>query len=77
MSGKLKMIMMACYLLSAGALITANGAIAKECYDNNKPFADSSEMRKTNNKFLLGMVIMGPLCIICALLGIFLAIKMP
>jgi hypothetical protein len=77
MSGKLKMIMMACYLLSAGALITANGAIAKECYDNNKPFADSSEMRKTNNKFLLGMVITGPLCIICALLGIVLAIKMP
>ena len=71
------MIMMACYLLSAGALITANGAIAKECYDNNKPFADSSEMRKTNNKFLLGMVITGPLCIICALLGIVLAIKMP
>jgi len=55
--------MMACYLLSAGALITANGAIAKECYDNNKPFADSSNMRKTNNKFLLAMVIMGPICI--------------
>jgi len=77
MSSKLKMVMMACYLLSAGALITANGAIAKECYDNNKPFADSSELRKTNNKFLLYMVIMGPLCIICALLGIVVAIKMP
>ena len=64
------MILMACYLLSAGALITANGAIAKECYDNNTAFADSSELRKTNNKFLLYMVIIGPICIVCALLGI-------
>jgi len=77
MSTKIKMILMACYLLSAGALITANGAIAKECYDNNKPFADSSEIRKTNNKFLLGMVIMGPICIVCALMGIVLAIRIP
>lgn len=77
MSGKIKMIMMACYLLSAGALITANGAIAKECYDNNKPFADSNAIRKQNNKFLLGMVIMGPICIVCALLGILLAIRLP
>jgi hypothetical protein len=75
MSTKIKMILMACYLLSAGALITANGAIAKECYDNNQPFAESSELRKTNNKFLLGMVITGPVCIVCALLGIVLAIK--
>ena len=71
------MILMACYLLSAGALITANGAIAKECYDNNQKFADSSEIRKTNNKFLLYMVIMGPFCIICALLGIVVAVKIP
>jgi hypothetical protein len=77
MSSKIKMILMACYLLSAGALITANGAIAKECYDNNKPFADSSEMRKTNNKFLLSMVIMGPICIVCALLGIVVAVRAP
>jgi len=68
---------MACYLLSAGALITANGAIAKECYDNNKTFADSSELRKTNNKFLLAMVIMGPICILCALMGIVVAIRAP
>ena len=72
----IKMIMMACYLLSAGALITANGAIAKECYDNNKPFADSSDMRKTNKQFLLAMVIMGPICIVCALLGIIAATRM-
>ena len=71
------MILMACYLLSAGALITANGAIAKECYDNNTAFADSSELRKTNNKFLLYMVIIGPICIVCALLGIVVAIKAP
>jgi len=77
MSTKIKMILMACYLLSAGALITANGAIAKECYDNNKPFASSSELRKTNNKFLLAMVIMGPICILCALMGIVLAIRIP
>jgi hypothetical protein len=77
MSTKIKMILMACYLLSAGALITANGAIAKECYDNNKPFADSSELRKTNNKFLLAMVIMGPICILCALMGIVVAIRAP
>jgi hypothetical protein len=77
MSTKIKMILMACYLLSAGALITANGAIAKECYDNNQKFADSSDLRKTNNKFLLGMVITGPICILCALLGIVLAIKAP
>ena len=64
------MILMACYLLSAGALITANGAIAKECYDNNQKFVDSSEIRKTNNKFLLYMVIIGPICILCALMGI-------
>jgi len=75
MSTKIKMILMACYLLSAGALITANGAIAKECYDNNKPFADSSELRKTNNKFLLGMVITGPICMVCALLGLVMAIR--
>jgi hypothetical protein len=75
MSSKVKMILMACYLLSAGALITANGAIAKECYDNNKSFADSNSIRKTNNKFLLGMVITGPVCILCALLGIVVAIK--
>jgi hypothetical protein len=77
MSTKIKMILMACYLLSAGALITANGAIAKECYDNNQTFAESSELRKTNNKFLLSMVIMGPICIVCALLGIVIAIKAP
>ena len=77
MSTKIKMILMACYLLSAGALITANGAIAKECYDSNKDFADSSELRKTNNKFLLAMVIMGPICIVCALLGIVVAIRAP
>jgi hypothetical protein len=77
MSTKIKMILMACYLLSAGALITANGAIAKECYDNNTAFADSSELRKTNNKFLLYMVIIGPICIVCALLGIVVAIKAP
>jgi hypothetical protein len=77
MGSKAKMIMMACYLLSAGALITANGAIAKECYDSNKEFAGNSEIHKTNNKFLLGMVITGPLCIVCAILGILLAIKMP
>jgi len=75
MSTKIKMIMMACYLLSAGALITANGAIAKECYDNNKPFADSSAIRKQNNKFLVHMVIIGPICIVCALLGIFIAVR--
>jgi hypothetical protein len=77
MSTKIKMILMACYLLSAGALITANGAIAKECYDNNKEFADSNAIRKTNNKFLLYMVIIGPICIVCALLGIVVAIKAP
>ena len=77
MSSKLKMVLMACYLLSAGALITANGAIAKECYDNNKDFADSNAIRKTNNKFLLYMVIIGPICIVCALLGIFVAVRMP
>ncbi len=75
MSTKIKMILMACYLLSAGALITANGAIAKECYDNNQPFAESSELRKTNNKFLLSMVIMGPICIVCAILGIVVAAR--
>ena len=69
------MILMACYLLSAGALITANGAIAKECYDNNKSFADSSEIRKKNNEFLLYMVIIGPICILCALLGIFVGAR--
>ena len=77
MSTKIKMILMACYLLSAGALITANGAIAKECYDNNDKFANSSELRKTNNKFLLAMVIMGPICIVCALLGIVIAVRAP
>jgi hypothetical protein len=77
MSTKIKMIMMACYLLSAGALITANGAIAKECYDNNQTFADSSDLRKTNNKFLLYMVIIGPICIVCALLGIVVAVRVP
>jgi hypothetical protein len=77
MSSKIKMIMMACYLLSAGVFITANGAIAKECYDNNQPFADSTDMRKKNNKFLLGMVIMGPLCILCALMGIVIATRIP
>lgn len=71
------MVLMACYLLSAGALITANGAIAKECYDNNQKFADSSDLRKTNNKFLLAMVVMGPICILCALMGVVVAIRIP
>jgi hypothetical protein len=77
MSTKIKMILMACYLLSAGALITANGAIAKECYDANKEFAGNSDIHKTNNKFLLAMVIMGPICILCALMGIVVAIRAP
>ena len=69
------MIFMACYLLSAGALITANGAIAKECYDGNNEFAENSELHKTNNKFLLYMVIMGPICIVCAIFGLIVAAK--
>ena len=68
---------MACYLLSAGALITANGSIAKECYNSNKEFAENSAIHKSNNKFLGSMVIMGPVCIVCAILAMVLAAKIP
>ena len=71
------MILMACYLLSAGVMITANSAIARECYDGNKEFAEKTPMRKQNNKFLLGMLITGPICIVCAILGILMAMWSP
>ena len=77
MASKAKMIMMACFLLSAGAMVTANAAIARECYDANKSFAESSDIHKSNTKFLLGMLVTGPFCICCALLAIVFAIKSP
>lgn len=69
-------IMFACYLLSAGAMITANTAIARECYDANKEFAEKDELHKTNNKFLLGNLYAGPACICCALIALFVAARL-
>lgn len=69
------MIMMACCLLFAATLVTANAAIGRECYDNNKEFSEKDDIRKNNNKFLLGSVITGPICIFCALVAFGLAVK--
>lgn len=74
MASKVKMIMMACCLLSAATFITANGAIAKQCYDDNKDYSKSHD---TNNKFVISNLVMGPLCIVCALLAIAVAIRAP
>jgi len=68
------MILTACFLLSAAVFITANTAIAKECYDKNGDFATA---HKNNNNFLVSGLVMGPLCIVCALMMMALATRAP
>jgi hypothetical protein len=58
-----KMLLTACFLLCAAVFVVANAAIARECYDKNTDFAKS---KKNNNNFLLGGLITGPICILCA-----------
>lgn len=77
MASKAKMIMTACFLLSAATMVTTNAAIGRECYDQNKSFADKDDLHKNNTKFLLAMLITGPICICCALLAIIAAIRAP
>ena len=67
-------MMYACCLLSAAVFITANGAIAKQCYDDNGDYAKKHD---SNNKFVLSNIIVGPICILCALGAIFLAVRAP
>ena len=72
MSSKAKIVMMACFLLSAATLITANVAIAKQCYDDNK---DYTKTHTQNNNFLISGLVGGPLCIVCALIAMVAAIR--
>ena len=74
MASKFKIIMTACFLLSAATFITANAAIAKQCYDDNKEYTKSHTQ---NNNFLISGLVAGPLCIICALLAIVAGIRAP
>jgi len=57
------MLMTACFLLCAAVFVVANAAIARECYDKN---ADFAKTKKDNNNFLLGGLVTGPICILCA-----------
>jgi len=68
------MILTACFLLSAAVFVVANAAIARECYDKNADFAKN---KKDNNNFLLGGLITGPICILCAFGMMAAATRMP
>ena len=70
----IKMMLTACFLLCAAVFVVANAAIARECYDKNADFAKS---KKDNNNFLLGGLITGPICILCAFGMMFMATRIP
>lgn len=76
---KIKMIMMACFLLVAATMVEAAAAIGKECYNSDKlkPEFFDNPVHKTNAKFLTYLIIGGVLCILCAILGIVIAVKAP
>jgi len=69
-----KMLLTACFLLCAAVFVVANAAIARECYDKN---ADFAKTKKDNNNFLLGGLVTGPICILCALGMMAAATRMP
>jgi hypothetical protein len=76
---KIKLIMLSCFLLIAAVMVEAAAAIAKECYNSDKlkPEFFDNAVHKTNAKFLTYLIIGGVLCILCAILGIVIAVKAP
>jgi hypothetical protein len=76
---KIKLIMMACFLLVAAVMVEAAAAIGKECYNSDKlkPEFFDNKVHKTNAKFLTYLIVGGVGCIICALLGLVIAVRAP
>lgn len=76
---KIKMIMMSCFLLAAATMVEASAAIGKECYNSDKlkPEFFDNPVHKTNSKFLNYLIGGGIVCILCAILGIVIAVKAP
>lgn len=63
-------MMTAVLLLIVAIFFVASSAIAKECYDKNKAWADT---KKTNGKFINGMLGAGVLCILISFVMIYMA----
>jgi len=65
-------MMTAVMMLTVAIFFVASTSIAKECYDKNKAWADT---KKTNGKFINGMLGAGIMCILISFVMIYMAYK--